>query len=56
MRADQDAAEQEDNHLRNARAGQSRHHQRRKRGHQRHGHQVVQPPVKVHDAAQPGPL
>ena len=48
VRADQDAAEQEDDHLRDARARQHGHHQRRKRGHQRHGHQVFQPPVKVH--------
>ena len=50
VRADDDAAEQEDNNLRNARAGQDSDHDRRERGYQRHGHKVVQPLGKVHEA------
>lgn len=54
MRADQDAAKQENDDLRDARARQHRNHERRKRGHQRHGHQVFQPRVRSMIAAQPG--
>jgi hypothetical protein len=48
MGADQDAADQQDDNLGNARAGQGGDDERRERGHQRHGHQVHQSLVKVH--------
>ena len=54
MRPDQDAAEQEDDHLRNARAGQDGRQERRERSHQPHGYQVNQPLVKVHHGRLPG--
>jgi hypothetical protein len=46
--ADQDAADQQDDNLRNARAGQHGDDERRERSHQRHGYQVHQSLVKVH--------
>jgi hypothetical protein len=49
MRADQDAAQQEDHDLRDLRPRQQRDQERRERGHQRHRHQVVQPLKNVHD-------
>jgi hypothetical protein len=49
VRADQDAAEQQDDNLRNTRARQHGNDERRERGHQRHGHQVRQPLVQIHD-------
>ena len=49
MRADQDAAEQEDDDLRNPRSRQQGDHERRERGHQRHRHQTVKPLQNVHD-------
>jgi hypothetical protein len=48
VRADQYPAQQENNDLRNARAGQKRHHHWGERRHQGHGHQVFQTTVNVH--------
>ncbi len=53
VRADEDAADQEDDHLRNARAWQQGDHDRREHRDQAHGHQVSQPLVKVHRAPRP---
>ena len=53
VRADEDAAKQEDDHLRNARARQQGDHDRREHRDQPHGHQVSQPLVKVHAALGP---
>ena len=50
MRADQHAAEQEDDHLRNPRTRQDSDNDRGEHGDQRHGHQVIQPLSKVHDS------
>src|SRR5689334_22672334 len=49
MGADQDAADQQDDYLGNARAGQDGDDERRECGHHRHGHQVHKSLVKVHD-------
>jgi len=49
MRADQDAAYQQDDNLRDPRAGQDGDDERRERGHQRYGNQVHQPLVEIHD-------
>ena len=49
MRADQHAADEEDDDLRNARAGQDGDQERREGSHQRHRQQVVQPLKNVHD-------
>ena len=54
MRTDDDAAEEEDDNLRNARARQGGNHERGERRYQRHGHQVSQPLVKVHRRLPPG--
>jgi len=48
MRADQDAAEQEDDDLRNARAWQGGDDERRERGDQPHGYEIVKSLRKVH--------
>jgi hypothetical protein len=53
VRADEDATDQKDDHLRNARARQQGDHERREHRHQPHGHQVSQPLVKVHGASRP---
>jgi hypothetical protein len=50
VRADEDATDQEDDHLRNARTRQQGDYERREHRHQPHGHQVSQPLVKVHGA------
>ena len=49
MRADQHAADEEDDDLRNARAGQDGDQERRQRSHQRDRQQVIQPAIQVHD-------
>jgi hypothetical protein len=48
VRADQHAAEQEDDHLRDARTRQHGDDERRERRHQRHRHQVVEAFGQVH--------